>query len=267
MTPYKQVAIDAVKEAGELLSQLSKNDIKYKMKTPHDILAEGDLISEEIIINKIKSHFTNHSILSEEKGEENLSPEFLWIIDPIDGTINFSRHIEEFCISIALQVKERVILGLIYQPLTDKMYVAERGKGAYLNKKRIFVSKEKDIIKSLIATDISSNLEARTKTFRILSNISSQVRHVRIFGSSALHLTRLAEGQIDLYFKTVFKYWDFAAGMIIAEEAGGIVTDFEGNPLNRNSKNILATNNILHPIALKIIKKEIPHIVLRSVNN
>jgi myo-inositol-1(or 4)-monophosphatase len=253
MTSYKQLAIDAAKEVGDLLLELSKQDIKYEMKNPYDILAEGDLKSEKIIIDKIKSQYPGHSILSEEAGRETNDSGFLWIIDPIDGTINFARHIEEYCISIALSENGKLILGVIYQPALDKLFVAEKGQGAYLNGKRITVSTETELINSIVATDISSRVEMRKPTFATLQGFSGKVRHVRNFGSAALHLARLAEGQLDVYYKPSFNYWDYAAGALIIQEAGGEVTDFEGNPLKEDSKNIVASNQALHQLALKII--------------
>jgi myo-inositol-1(or 4)-monophosphatase len=253
MTSYVELAIEAAKEAGSMLIALSKQDIKYEMKNKYDIQAEADLESEKIIITKIKSHFPDHDILSEEMGKDVNKSNFLWIIDPIDGTINFSRHIEEYCISIALSKDGQLILGVIYQPALDKLYVAEQGKGACLNGEQLSVSSEKKLINSIVATDISSRVEMRKPTFAILQEFSGQVRHARVFGSGALHLARLAEGQLDVYYKPGFNYWDYAAGAILITETGGKVTDFEGKPLGENSKNIVASNKFLHSTALNII--------------
>ena len=255
MSTPRSVAIDAAKEAGELLLQLSKEDIKYQMKSEHDILAEGDLQSEKIIIDKIKGSFPRHSILSEEKGEEDLDKEYLWVVDPIDGTINFSRKIEEYAISIGLCHNGEIELGVIYQPVTGKLYVAEKGKGAYLNDQKITVSKETKTNNSLVATDNSSKIDARTSTFQILSKICTEVRHIRIFGSGALHLTKVAEGKLDFYYKPRCNFWDVAAGIILIQEAGGKVTDFNGNPISQASKDILASNGHLHSSALSLITK------------
>lgn len=254
MITYKQLAVDAAREAGDLLVELSKQYIKFEMKNAHDILAEADLQSEKIIINKIKANYPNHGILSEEAGKNDMGSEFLWIIDPIDGTINFARHIEQFCISIALSKNGKLILGVIYQPALDKMYIAEKGGGAYLNGNKLAVSQEVNLIDTIIAADLTSKIEKRKPTFDILKVLGEQVRHVRIFGSSAIHLARIAEGQLDLYFKLGFHYWDYAAGILLIEEAGGEVTDFDGKPIKEGSNNILATNKLLHKKALTLMK-------------
>ncbi|MBI2591399.1 MAG: inositol monophosphatase [Candidatus Brennerbacteria bacterium] len=251
----KNIAIEAIKESGDVLKQLFGGSIKkYEMKNKLDILAEADLKSERIIIDCIKKNFPNHSILSEEKGEENNSSEFRWIIDPVDGTINFSRGIEEFCISIAVEQNKQLILGLIYNPLSDKLYSAEKGKGAYLNDKKINVSLEKQVINTILATDNSSNVEARIKNYEILSKICAQVRHIRILGSGALHLARIASGEIDAYYKTKFNYWDYGAGVLLVKEAGGEITDFSGNPISESSKNIVVSNKIIHDQILTLLK-------------
>ena len=201
MNSPKQVAIAAAKDAANLLLQLSQEDIKYKIKNVRDILAEGDIKSESIILDRIKQAFPQHSILSEEKGEENHGKEYLWVIDPIDGTINFARKIEEYAISIALCHNGETELGVIYQPKTGKLYVAEKGKGAYLNDKRITVSKEKETINALVATDTTSKIDTRIENFTILTNICPHIRHVRIFGSCALHMAKLAEESLIFILK------------------------------------------------------------------
>jgi myo-inositol-1(or 4)-monophosphatase len=253
MHDYKKVAIESARAASKVILEFSKHDIQYSMKSMRDIQAQADLAAENIIIANIKKYFPEHSILSEEAGAETKQSEFLWVIDPIDGTINFSRHIEEYCVSIALTFKGEIILGVIYQPETDKLYVAEKSKGAYLNGKKINVSTESELINCIMATDNSSKTESRQDNFDILSRICTSVRHVRIFGSCALHLGRLAEGQIDFYYKTNFNYWDFAAGIIIVQEAGGKVSDLEGNEVDENSTSLVAANTSIHDKVLDLI--------------
>lgn len=253
MDSHKQVAIEAAKEAGNILLRLSKETVSYRMKNRLDIQAEGDLISEKYIIGRIKQSFPHHSILSEEKGEEIHNADYLWVIDPLDGTINFSRNIEEYAVSIALCKNKEVKLGVIYQPVTDNLYIAEEGKGSYLNGKKIVVSSQRETISALAATDNSSNPEARRDTFRILSHICTKVRHIRIFGSGALHLAKIAEGKLDFYYKTRFNFWDYAAGVILLQESGGRVTDFSGKPVTIQSKNIIASNGVIHAASLRLI--------------
>ena len=251
---FKQVAIDAAKEAGKVLLELSQNAIQYQMKNSRDIQAEADLQSEKIIIEKIKNAFPSHSILSEEAGEETNQTEYLWVIDPLDGTINYARGIEEYCISIALSHNDQIVLGLVYHPKLDRLFVAEKGKGAFLNDRRLEVSEEGDLVNCLAATDNTSHLDYRRQNMRLLAKVADEVRHVRILGSGALHMARLAQGQLDFYFKMHYNHWDSAAGTLIVREAGGIVTDIKGKPLNRHSSSILAANAAVHKRALQLLQ-------------
>lgn len=253
MDEFKKVAVEAAREAGALALELSEHKINYQSKGMYDILAEADTKSESLIIKKIKENFPEHSILSEESGEQDGNTQFLWVIDPVDGTINYERHINEYCVSIALEQNGELVLGVIYQVATGKLFVAVIGEGTYLNDKKIDVSEEKELINTLFATENSSKTDVRREDFEILFKIREKVRGVRIFGSGALHLAAVAEGHIDFYYKTRFNYWDIAAGTVLIREAGGKVTDFEGNELTRNSKNIVVSNNILHSQVLELL--------------
>lgn len=249
----KTVAINAAKKAGDILLELSKSEIKYQEKGKHDILAQADLKCEEAIIKEIRGSFPDHSILSEECGEEKKDSEFLWVIDPVDGTINFASGLDEYCVSIALLKDEEIILGVIYLPSLDKLYLAQKDMGATLNGKQLSVSKESDALKMLVAADMSSKESYRKEIFEIMKKISPYVRHIRILGSSAVHLAYLSQGRFDFYFMNKLNFWDYAAGILIVKEAGGIVTDFKGDKITRSSKNIIASNNKNHKNILKII--------------
>src|SRR6266540_758437 len=253
MNDYRAIAIEAAKGAGAILLQLSKSPLKYKLKSARDMQAEADLNSESLIKAKIKAAFPEHKILAEESGEEGADSEYLWVIDPLDGTINYARGIEEYAVSIALCKNGQPILGVIYQPVLDKLFVAEKGKGAYLNGDKLNMGGESELANCLAATDTTSNLEARSYNFEVLSRVASAVRHVRIFGSSSLHLARIAQGQIDFYFKAHCNYWDVAAGIVIIEESGGRVSDMEGQPLTRESDTILVATSIIYPEALNLL--------------
>jgi len=253
MDDFKRVAIEAAKEAGALALHLSSDEIKFQEKGPYDILAEADTKSESIIIKKIRENFPDHAILSEESGQNDIASNYMWVIDPVDGTINFERHINEYCVSIALEKDGVLILGVIYQAVYDKLFVAIKGEGATLNGKEIHVSTELNLLKTLFATENSSKMETRESDFDLLYKIREKVRGVRIFGSGALHLASVAEGHLDFYFKTKFNYWDIAAGTVLIREAGGKVTDFDGNDLLRTSPNIVASNGVLHTQVLQLL--------------
>lgn len=246
MSNFKDIAIQAARQAGDYTLGFLDKDVVYSMKTAHDIQAEADVGSEQIIIKTIKSAFPDHSIFAEESGHEDQQSDYLWVIDPIDGTINFSRHIEEYCVSIALSHKGKILLAVLYAPAMRQLIVAEAGKGAYLNDQRITVSSENKLINCLVVTDNSSNIEDRKRNIATLQELAPQVRHTRIFGSAAWCMGRVAQGQIDLYYKYAFNYWDYAAGILIVQEAGGTVTDMDGQPITIDSQNIVATNGPMH---------------------
>ncbi len=249
----RDLAVSVVKRSGSQLLELAKEEIKFQLKSSHDILAEADLLSEKIILGEIKKSFPTHGFISEEAGKSAPS-DYTWVLDPVDGTINFSRKFEEYCISLALAHKGELQLGIIFQPVLDKLYVAEKGKGAFLNGKRIVVSQETVLERSLLATDNSSKMDSRQGNFSLLSELCTKVRGVRIFGSGALQMALLAEGKIDVYYKTRFNYWDYAAGTLLIQEAGGTVSDFTGATITGESKDVVATNGSLHSEMLRLLR-------------
>ena len=252
---FRSVAINAAHGAGEILIKESRRRATYTLKGRHDIQLPADVKSETYIIRQIRKHFPDHSILAEESGEHLTDSEYLWVIDPLDATVNFSRGIEEYCVSIALSYRDKLILGVVYQPPFKKLFIAKQGRGVFLNGKRIFVSKEKNPITMLIATDNSADPQTRRRNLVTMSRIGLDVRHVRVFGSAALHLARVAAGSLDVYYRTTFHYWDIAAGVLLVKEAGGTVTDFHGKPFTRASEGLIATNGLAHTRIVTMLHK------------
>lgn len=252
MNNYREVAVAAVLEAGDKLVELSDNPVEFTMKGARDIQAQADLDSEQIIIGAIAKAFPTHGILSEEAGEAGKKAEYRWAVDPLDGTVNFAKGIDQYAVSAALDYNNETILGVIYQPKSRLLFVAEKGAGAYLNDHRLEVSEEGELANCLAATDTTSNY--RKDNFDILTVVANNVRQVRIFGSSALHLAKVAQGQLDFYYKAHYSHWDYAAGVLMVQEAGGVVTDLAGQPIRRNSRNILAGGSAIHQAAIELIK-------------
>ena len=168
--------------------------------------------------------------------------------------MNYAHGLDEYCISIGLLRNEERILGVIFLPSLNKLFVAEKGKGATLNGKKIHVSDESELSNMIAATDNSSNEPHRSHAYDLMKKVSPEVRCTRIFGSCAIHSAYVAEGKFDFYFKSNITQWDFAAGILIAEEAGGLVTDFDGNKITKLSKNIVISNNKNHKRILEIFK-------------
>lgn len=242
------IAVKTAKKAGNLLKKgfWEKYTISEKQGV-HNLVTEYDLKSEKLIIEEIKKKYPSHSFLSEEKGSFGTSP-YKWIIDPLDGTVNFAHHIPVFCVSIALKKEEEIILGVIYQPMTEELFIAEKNKGAYLNNKKINVSNTKNFKKTFLATGFPYNVYKNPEhCIDKFSDIIKQGLPVRRLGSAALDLAYVADARFDGYFEANLAPWDIAAGMILVQEAKGKISDWEGNPLSLTKKNhILATNKKIH---------------------
>jgi len=254
---YIEVAKDTARKAGVvLLENLGKvKEIEFKAK--NSLVTEVDKLSEEIIINNLKQSFPSHDIFAEESGRDSENSDYLWLIDPIDGTTNYAHAYPFFSISIALEIKGEVKVGLVYDPVKDEMFTAEEGKGAFLNGKAITVSKSDAIEHSHVCTgfmhDSEWMVEANIKHF---GNFIRRARAVRRDGSAALDLCYVACGRFDGFWELGLNPWDTAAAVLILKEAGGLVTKFTGDEYNIYMKDILASNSIVHDQMIEILALE-----------
>lgn len=249
----ERIAIEAAKEAGRILIDNFRKVIKVKSKKDKSLVTEVDLAAERKIAKLIKDNYPEDNILSEESQYHNFDSEFRWIIDPLDGTHNYIHQIEIFGTSIALEFKNEVILGVIYMPITEELYLAQKNKGAYRNGRRINVSK-RSLREATMVYD-SSIRHNKGPMLATLEKIVDKVFNIRMLGSSVRHLSYLAEGKIDLDIEYIDKVWDFAAGLLLIEEAGGKATDFQGKKWSSNTEGYIASNGIIHQEILKIIKE------------
>jgi len=218
--------------------------LQVSKKGPGDFVTNSDKRTEKIIINELSLARPDYSFLAEESGASGKSTEFKWIIDPIDGTTNFLHGVPYFAISIGLEKNKEIICGMIFNPITNEMFYAEKGKGAYLNNSRIRVSSRKNIDECVLLTG-GPILSYKNKEifFKEYESVSRRVAATRKFGSSALDLAYLASGRCDAVWERNLNYWDIAAGIIIVKEAGGTVTDFKGGDQYIEERNLLATNS------------------------
>ena len=249
---FLEAAIRAAKEAGRIqeknLGHIRKIEQK---KSPSDLVTNVDKACEKKIISMLTKQFPEHSILSEEAGETKKSGEYEWVIDPIDGTDNYIMKLPLFAVSIALSCKGRVITGVCYFPMLKRMYYAEKGKGAYLNGKKIHVSGA-SLKKSRFFC--SSSVHKSKTFFRNVKTLAFKVLKLRFLGSAVLNLVSVADGTTGLSIEYKIKPWDIAAASLIVEEAGGRVTDNRGNKWNMYNEYIVATNGKIHNKVLKLIK-------------
>lgn len=253
---YTAVAINTASKAGEWVKSKLGQFTRLDMKTAHsDLVTEVDKGAETLIRNLISTHFPRHAILGEEGMEPgadayekavndaNHEP-YVWIIDPIDGTTNFVHGFPFFSVSIALAHKGEIIVGVIYDPNRDEMFVAEKGKGAYLRGHRMLVSEEEKLSQCLLGAGFPSS--SSLGNMKAIGHLIPQVRNIRTTGSAALHLAYVAAGRLSGFFEAGLSVWDIAAGALLVQEAGGRITDLQGAPYTLATREIVATNGRVH---------------------
>jgi myo-inositol-1(or 4)-monophosphatase len=251
-------AIDAAKLAGRFLKQHAgkARNIQQKSGEEKNLVTEIDKKSEEIIIETIGKHHPTHDILAEESGKKGASSEYRWIIDPLDGTTNFTHGLPVFCVSIGLEWKGELIVGVIYDPNLDELFTAEKGKGAYLNGRRLKVSETLKLESSLLVTGFPYNItENPNHAVEHFIHFLMKAQGVRRMGSAAIDLAYIAAGRFDGFWEVALHPWDMAAGALLVQEAGGILTNFSGNPLNIYQKELVATNGHIHHAVLDVLQR------------
>jgi myo-inositol-1(or 4)-monophosphatase len=253
------IAIEAARKAGTYLKKNVGNihSIERKGGQERDLVTEIDKGAEEIIIETIKKHFPQHGILGEESGTKySADSEYKWVIDPLDGTTNFTHGLPVFCVSIGLERNGEVIAGVIFDPNMDEMFTAEKGKGAYLNGKKIHVSNVNGLNESLLVTGFPYNI-AENPNLAIERFVSFllHAQAVRRMGSAAIDLAYVAAGRYEGFWEVALNPWDVAAGSVILHEAGGMITDFSGKISGIYSKEVLASNGRIHKDMVTLFKK------------
>lgn len=258
MTPYMNAVKNAVIEVGkEMLYQSQNTDaLSISPKQANDFVTDVDLFSEAAITEAILKRFPDHGIKTEEAGfKGNASSDFIWILDPLDGTCNYIHGLDQYCISLALLEKGKLLDALVYHPASHTSFMAERGRGAYCNNSRMRVSKRGKATDFLMATGFPVVDHSVTDDYlKILKEVIKSTSGARREGSAALDLCSVALGKYDGFFEFRLKPWDIAAGMLIVKEAGGYVSDFAGGENSLESGDIIAGNGKAHAFLLDIIK-------------
>jgi myo-inositol-1(or 4)-monophosphatase len=256
---FTAVAVNCAAKAGEWIKSkmgsFTQLDTKYSM---NDLVTEVDRGAERMIRNLINTHFPTHSFLGEEgvepgpeasaKALQDMSDsEYLWIVDPVDGTTNYVHGFPFFSVSIALAHRGQVIVGVVYDPSRDELFVAERGKGAYVHGRKMRVSEESMLSHSLIATGFPADPHvALPANMKGVQALAPKVRNLRIVGSAALHLAYVAAGRLSGFWEYSLSSWDIAAGSLLVEEAGGRMSDITGEPYHLGVRNVSASNGRIH---------------------
>ena len=254
----KSTLLEAVHAAANEMRRFIDLEFKISNKEGiNNLVTEVDHASEKAIMDVIKKNYPDHHILTEESGDLIQDSSYKWIIDPIDGTVNFAHRIPICCISIALEHNKKMILGAIYNPYINELFVAERGQGATLNDKPISVSKKENVINACLVTGFPyTYLDAANGPLQIFERFIRKGIPVRRLGSAAIDLCWVAAGRFDGFYEHKLEAWDSAAGFLIVEEAGGRVTDFKGNKFSPYQPHVLATNGIIHDEMLAVINNE-----------
>lgn len=255
MSELKSVILTAAKEAGAIIKEYFEGSFTVENKgTINNLVTEVDKHAEAKIIATIKETFPIHNILSEEIGAINQESEYQWIIDPIDGTVNFAHSIPICCVSIAVKHKNELLLGVVYNPILNELFFAEKGKGAFLNDKPISVSEKSEFKKACLVTGFPYKWpKTYEHPIKVFERFIMEGLPVRRLGSAAIDLCWVACGRFDGFWEYNLNPWDIAAGYLIVLEAGGKVSNFDGDPYSVFDKETLATNGLIHKDMLSVI--------------
>ena len=251
---FAHVAEGIARQAGALLRGFYAKGVATEYKGDVDLVTEADRASEQLIVEKLKATFPAHGIYGEEGTRDGLEKEYRWYVDPLDGTTNFAHGFPAFCVVLGLEKRAaglaadadgEMVAGVIYDPLRDEMFSVERGKGAWLNHRKISVSKTRMLQESLTATGFPSHKRHRSPNVHFYQEITLRSHGVRRAGSAALDMAYVACGRLDGFWEFNLNPWDTSAGLLLVEEAGGTVTHFDGGRFTLDSREVLATNGLI----------------------
>jgi myo-inositol-1(or 4)-monophosphatase len=255
---FLKTAIDVALESGKILEQMFGTNYEVGSKEGcHNLVTACDKASEDYIIDTITKRFPSHQILAEESGASSNKSEITWIIDPLDGTVNFAHNIPVFSVSIGVAIGSEIVCGVVYQPLTKELFYAQSKQGAFLNQKQIYVTTTTHLKQSFLATGFPYNIDQNPlsclESFSKFSRLGIPIRRL---GSAAIDLAYVAAGRYDGYWEVILQPWDYAAGLLLVQEAGGKVTNYQGTSFDLMlPTSLIASNNIIHPFMMEILCK------------
>ena len=252
----KETLLEATEQGSKELTRFFNGSFEISNKEGiNNLVTEADHAAENIIIEVIRRKFPDHFILSEEVGEIRTDSDFKWIIDPIDGTVNFANGIPICCVSIGVEHRGQMVMGAVFNPFMNEFFFAEKGKGALLNNKKIQVSNKSEVIHSCLVTGFPyTYLDQANGPLQVFEKLIRKGIPVRRLGSAAIDLCWVAAGRFDGFYEHKLAAWDSAAGFLMVEEAGGKITDFEGAYYSPYQPHILATNGLIHDELLMYVQ-------------
>jgi myo-inositol-1(or 4)-monophosphatase len=244
---YLEAAVEIAQEAGKILvEEMSRPlDIRYKGDEV-DLVTQADKRSEQLIVARLNKYFPDHAVAAEEGTGRETSSEFRWHVDPLDGTTNFAHGYPCFCVSIALAQRDTLLAAVVFNPFYSELFTAARGEGAAFNGKKIHVSKVASLSTSLLCTGFPVRNRKASPNLQYYGDFTQRSHGVRRDGSAALDLASVAMGRFDAFWEFNLQKWDTGAGVLLVEEAGGRVSDFEGKAYQLGGPVILATNGLIH---------------------
>jgi myo-inositol-1(or 4)-monophosphatase len=244
---FLETAVEIAREAGALTAIYFERRVPFETKGEFDLVTEADRASEKLIVERLRTYFPSHAIVAEEGGGHECSSDYRWFVDPLDGTTNFAHSFPMFCISMGLERAGELIAGVVYDPIRQELFTAERGAGAFLNNHRVRASSVGKVADSLASTGFPSRKRHHNINIHFYYQLAMASHGVRRTGSAALDLSYVAAGRLDFFWEFGLKPWDMAAGALLVQEAGGRISDMAGAPLSVTaSDNILADNGALH---------------------
>jgi myo-inositol-1(or 4)-monophosphatase len=253
MNEFLKVAIETAQEAGAILRAEFDRPKEISYKGEVDIVTESDRRSEELIVTKLRSRFPGHAIIAEEGGGKTAAgARYCWYVDPLDGTTNFAHSYPCFAVSIGVLEDGKPLAGVVFNPVSNELFTAARGEGAFLNEKRIRVSSIEKLTYSLVATGFPTHHRKRSANMDYYWEFTLRSHGVRRDGSAALDLCSVACGRFDAFWEFNLHSWDTAAGMLIVQEAGGTVSDLDGKPYRPGGPHMLASNGLIHGEMLQV---------------
>ena len=255
MASLLESAKEIARESGAILQHFYERHIPYELKGEFDLVTEADRASEKLVVERLRARYPSHSIIGEEGGKRTGTSEYCWYVDPLDGTTNFAHGFPMFNVTLAVEREGELMAGVVYDPLRDEMFAAERGGGAYLNNRRIHVSKAPRLKDCLMATGFPNQTRNQSVNIHFYHQLAMATHGVRRSGSAAIDLAYAACGRLDAFWEFGLNPWDMAAGILLVQEAGGTVTDMNGGPHNLRSPHIVADNTAVHPEILQIFSE------------
>lgn len=246
MKEFLGAAVHIARQAGALLLPYFHRRVAVEYKGDVDLVTEADRASEAFILGQLRAYFPDHAVLAEESGGYSGDSVYRWYVDPLDGTTNFAHGFPVFAVSIALEQGNEIVLGVVYDPTRDELFVAEKRAGARLNGQLLHVSRVARLEEALVTTGFPSRKRHKNPNIHFYHQLNMRSHGVRRPGSAALDLAYVAAGRMDGFWEINLKPWDLAAGKLLVQEAGGCVTDLLGQPHRLDSPSIAASNRLLH---------------------